>query len=142
MAILPARPVTWPSAAETAGPGTATSTTSASLASPPSRPSSVTSCPALRHSAASPPPTFPRPMVTIFIGPPRKSCICLHKQTYRHNLLCQATIEAAGPAADPSDALLAHSYDRTHTGVLPAASPVPGGSRAAPSPGLAAEFRR
>src|SRR5215472_12642953 len=70
MAILPARPVTLPSAAETAGPGTATSTTSASLASPPSRPSSVTSCPALRHSAARPPPTFPRPMVTIFIGSP------------------------------------------------------------------------
>ena len=39
--------------------GTATSTTSAFDASPPSRPSSCTSCPAARQRSASPPPHFP-----------------------------------------------------------------------------------
>src|SRR5215467_2711395 len=67
IAILPVSPVTLLSASEMAAPGTATTTTSAPLASPPSRPSMVTSWPALRHRAASPPPTFPRPMVTMFI---------------------------------------------------------------------------
>src|SRR5215467_3041400 len=68
IAILPVRPVILLSTAEIAAPGTATTTMSAPLASPPSRPSMVTSWPTLRHRAASPPPTFPRPMVTMFIG--------------------------------------------------------------------------
>ena len=53
------RPGTVLRAAETAGPGTATTTTPAPLASPPPRPSAVTSWPALRHSAARPPPGSP-----------------------------------------------------------------------------------
>jgi hypothetical protein len=48
--------------------GTATSTASASDASPPSGPSSVTSCPAFRQRAASPPPTVPLPTVVILIA--------------------------------------------------------------------------
>ena len=50
--------------------GTATRTTSASAASPPSRPSEVTSCPAPSQKRASPPPIVPLPIVVIFISTP------------------------------------------------------------------------
>ena len=54
-------------ASGTASLGTASSTTSASAASPPSRPSSITSCPAAVHSRASVPPIVPLPIVVIFM---------------------------------------------------------------------------
>src|SRR6266567_2864325 len=48
--------------------GTATRTTSASAASPPSRPKAVTSWPAASHRRANPPPTFPFPITVIRIA--------------------------------------------------------------------------
>src|SRR5215211_8158687 len=66
IAILPSSPLTLPSASEMEPEGTATNTTSASEPSPPSRPSAVTSCPACSHSRASPAPTLPLPMTTMF----------------------------------------------------------------------------
>src|SRR5262249_49657271 len=70
IATLPSMPGILPSAVEISGPGTATTITSAPDASPPGRPSAVTSWPARRHSLASPPPTFPRPITTMFIALP------------------------------------------------------------------------
>ena len=67
IATLPSSPVTLESASEIAPDGTATSTTSAPEASPPSLPSVVTSCPAFSQSFASPPPMFPLPMVVTFM---------------------------------------------------------------------------
>src|SRR3954465_11422693 len=67
---LPASPPTPASAFAISGPGTATSTTSAVDASPPSRPSSCTSCPASRHFCARPPPTLPLPITAIFMKYP------------------------------------------------------------------------
>ena len=63
---LPSSPVTFASASEIEPDGTATRTTSASAAEPPSRPSVVTSWPARSHRRASPPPMFPLPIVVIF----------------------------------------------------------------------------
>src|SRR5260370_8630106 len=68
MTTFPSSPVTFESASSMAPDGTATSTASASDASPPSGPSSVTSCPAFRQRAASPPPTVPLPTFVILIA--------------------------------------------------------------------------
>src|SRR5258708_11765021 len=68
MTTFPSSPVTFESASSMAPDGTATSTASASDASPPSGPSSVTSCPAFRQRAASPPPTVPLPTVVILMA--------------------------------------------------------------------------
>ena len=70
-AVLPSSPPALASASEKTPDGTATSTTSASEASPPSRPSVVTAWPARSHFRAKPPPIVPLPMVTIFMAPPR-----------------------------------------------------------------------
>src|SRR3954447_23663316 len=64
--VLPSIPLTVPSPSAIAPDGSATTTTSASEASPPSRPSAWTSCPAACQRFASPPPTFPRPTTVIF----------------------------------------------------------------------------
>src|SRR3954464_12163868 len=71
---LPSSPVTLPSAFAISRPGTATSSTSAVDASPPSLPSSCTSWPAPRHNAARPPPTLPRPITVIFMAYPFGRC--------------------------------------------------------------------
>src|SRR5438132_1046039 len=67
IATFPWIPFTLPRASAIAPDGTATRITSASEASPPSLPSSLTSCPAARHSFARPPPMFPLPIVVIFM---------------------------------------------------------------------------
>src|SRR6266540_2491830 len=64
----PSMPVTEPSASAIAADGTASRTASAPSTSPPSLPISTTSWPAARQIRASPPPTFPRPIVAIFIS--------------------------------------------------------------------------
>ena len=64
---FPSKPVTAAMASGTTALGTASSTTSASLASPPSCPSWVTSCPAELQSRPSVPPMLPLPIVVIFI---------------------------------------------------------------------------
>src|SRR6266540_3462076 len=66
ISVFPSRPLTKPSASPIAPEGTASSTASASETSPPSRPIRCTSWPAFSQSCASPPPTFPLPMVAIF----------------------------------------------------------------------------
>src|SRR5918999_2804234 len=70
IAGLPAMPVTRASASATLSPGTATTRTSVSVPSPPSRPNVVTVCPAAVHNAARPPPTLPRPRMVIFTRDP------------------------------------------------------------------------
>src|SRR3954447_19554970 len=72
--VFPSTPVTLPSASAIDPDGTATTTTSASDASPPSRPSAVTSCPAASQRFASPPPTLPRPTTVIFTASPSVDC--------------------------------------------------------------------
>src|ERR671935_1082805 len=66
--VLPSFPCTFSSASPTALPGTAISTASASDTSPPSLPIRVTSCPAVSHRSANPPPTLPLPTTAIFIS--------------------------------------------------------------------------
>src|SRR2546425_2780564 len=66
MATFPASPLTFPRASAIDPDGTATRRTSASEASPPSRPSRMTVCPARSQRSASPPPTLPRPMTVMF----------------------------------------------------------------------------
>src|SRR5215218_5122428 len=70
MATLPASPPTLPSASAICPDGTATTTTSASVASPPSRPTAVTAWPARSQRRASPPPTLPLPSTKMFTLPP------------------------------------------------------------------------
>src|SRR5215204_3203899 len=65
-------PVTFPSASAITFERTATRITSASETSPPSLPSSFTSWPALRQRLANPPPTFPLPIVAIFMRSPSR----------------------------------------------------------------------
>src|SRR4029079_19035371 len=60
-------PVIFVNASSIALDGIATSTASAPETSPPSLPNSVTSWPALRQRCASPDPTFPLPIVALFI---------------------------------------------------------------------------
>src|SRR6266536_1650018 len=67
IATLPSSPRTLSSASAIAPDGTATRTTSASDASPPSRPIRVMVCPARSQRRASPPPTFPLPMTVMFM---------------------------------------------------------------------------
>src|SRR5262249_47217378 len=99
MTILPSSPLTLPSASATELPGTATRTASASEASPPSLPSLVTVCPAFSQRSASPPPTFPRPMVVIFTA----------RQTSQKSPAAQAADEAA-------------TGDSPHSGTVPASA--------------------
>src|SRR5215212_6477993 len=70
MATLPTSPPTLPSASAICPDGTATTTTSASVASPPSRPTAVTAWPARSQRRASPPPTLPLPSTKMFTLPP------------------------------------------------------------------------
>jgi len=72
MTGTPSSPLTEPSASAIAACGTARSAASEPVASPPSRPSSTTSCPARRQSSLSPPPRLPRPIVVTFT-----SSVCL-----------------------------------------------------------------
>src|SRR5512132_2474516 len=72
MATLPWSPDTLPRASAICPEGTATTTTSASVASPPSRPTAVTAWPARSQRRASPPPTLPLPSTKIFTLPPRR----------------------------------------------------------------------
>jgi hypothetical protein len=67
MTTLPGKPATLARASGTTSLGTASSTTSAPAAFPPSRPSWVTSCPAEAHSRPSVPPIVPLPIVVTFI---------------------------------------------------------------------------
>src|SRR5215211_2945595 len=71
MATLPASPATLPRESASCPEGTATTTTSASVASPPSRPTAVTAWPARSQRRASPPPTLPLPSTKMFTLPPR-----------------------------------------------------------------------
>src|SRR5215216_2592589 len=71
MATLPTSPPTLPSASAICPDGTATTTTSASVASPPSRPTVVTAWSARSQRRASPPPTLPLPTTKMFTLPPR-----------------------------------------------------------------------
>src|SRR5829696_5576503 len=66
MATLPTSPPTLPSASAICPDGTATTTTSASVASPPSRPTAVTAWAARSQRRASPPPTLPLPSTKMF----------------------------------------------------------------------------
>jgi hypothetical protein len=67
IAIFPSNPLTPLSASEIEPEGTATKTTSASEASPPSRPGVVTVCPACSQRRARPPAIVPLPIVVIFM---------------------------------------------------------------------------
>src|SRR5262249_3239992 len=109
---------------------------------PPEVPPAAATVAAAAASAARPPPTFPRPMVTIFMGPPTESVICLHKQTYAHNLLCQATIKVdpGRPQILPA-ALPAHPCQRPpRTGVLQASGSGAGRQLGCAWPGAVAQF--
>src|SRR5712692_4844430 len=68
MVSRPRRPLTLASPSAIAEPGSATSTTSAWAASPPSRPKPVTSWPAAAQRRANPPPTCPFPITLIRIA--------------------------------------------------------------------------
>src|SRR5207247_7559412 len=67
MTVFSSSPRPCARAASIAPPGTATSTASTSETSPPSLPIRVTSWPAFSQRSARPPPTFPLPIVAIFI---------------------------------------------------------------------------
>src|SRR6266545_2067196 len=97
MATLPASPPTLPSASAICPEGTATTTTSASVASPPSRPTAVTAWPARSQRRASPPPTLPLPSTKMFTLPPRRD---LRRggpgRPERHRDLADSLVRSAG----------------------------------------------
>src|SRR3954452_22198058 len=88
MTGLPSRPVTVPRPSAIAPDGSATTTTSAPEASPPSRPSASTSCPAARQRCASPPPTLPLPTTVIFMSLLVGSCSPIGSQHAKACSLC------------------------------------------------------
>src|SRR3954451_5641427 len=88
MTGLPSSPVTVPRASAIEPDGTATTTTSAPEASPPSRPSASTSCPAACQRFASPPPTLPRPTTVIFTSLLPRCCSDIGSQHAKARSLC------------------------------------------------------
>src|SRR4051794_10335453 len=88
MTGFPPSPVTVPRASAIEPDGTATTTTSAPEASPPSRPSASTSCPAACQRFASPPPTFPLPTTVIFMALLMGSCSHIGSQHAKACSVC------------------------------------------------------